>query len=135
MADGMTYQEAAKAVGMTTRGMRMALERPAVIQFLKAQRQVLRAAMSGQNLAALARVRDANSNLATVRAVQAIEALDADQGQLGAAAPVTPGLVIIVASSGAPLHKPPITIEDEKPSNGGLDDDVQEPRALMPIKR
>jgi hypothetical protein len=112
MAEGMSYQEAAAATGMTTRGMRMALEKAHVIAFLRHQRQVLRASMSGQNLAALARVRDQTSNpLATVRAVQAIEQMDADQAH-GRGVPASPGLVVIIEGARTQSAKP-VTIEHE----------------------
>ena len=115
MAEGMSYAEAAKAVGMTTRGMRMALERAPVIAFLRAQRLVLRASMSGQNLAALARVRDQQSNpMATVRAVQAIETLDSDQGPLGSHQPV-PGLTIVIQAA-PPSGPRPAPVLDVTPT-------------------
>src|SRR6516165_3734303 len=73
---GLDLDEAAKEVGLTTRALRLATEKAPVLAYLRKQRRVLLASMTGKNLAALARARDQLENpMATVRAVQAIEGM------------------------------------------------------------
>jgi hypothetical protein len=48
--DGVTYDAAALKVGLTVRNMRMALERPHVLKYLRAQKQAMREAACAANV-------------------------------------------------------------------------------------
>jgi hypothetical protein len=111
--EGMPWNDAAQKMNFRTRSMRLAMERPHVLKYLTAQRRVLLAQSSGQNLHRLGKLRDQDSNpAAAVQAARALEAL-AVEAQGGASAsgassgragwvidlgsePTAPGLVIHV---------------------------------------
>lgn len=113
--DGMRWDEAALKLNFRTRSMRLAMQRPHVLRYIAAQRRVLLAQSSGQNLHRLGELRDQNNNpAAAVQAARALEALaiDARGGPGGGALaggpragyiidlsgeqPTTAGLVIVV---------------------------------------
>jgi hypothetical protein len=74
----LPWNEAAKSAHFSVQAMRKAIAKPHVQQYLRAQRQVLIAAISGQNPARLAQLRDQDENRgAAVRAAQAIEQIGA----------------------------------------------------------
>jgi hypothetical protein len=113
---GIHFDQAAIEVGMTVRNMRLALERPAVLSYLRRQRQVMREAASGANILALTEVRDQRDNqMARVQAVKALEQLsDTDQAR-GGSAPAQPGLTIQIITNSS--TKPTIN------ANGDLIDE------------
>jgi hypothetical protein len=81
--EGKPWNEAAMTLKYSTRSMRLALEKPHVIKYLRAQRGIRLAQMSGENLQALQNARDQQSNpAASVQAARALEALafDGDGG-------------------------------------------------------
>lgn len=72
--NGKAWQEAAKAAGMTTRGMRKALERLATKNYLKTQRRDFAAAASAQNIHRAIEIRDQDENrIAALHAAKFIE--------------------------------------------------------------
>jgi hypothetical protein len=96
---GIKFDEAAREVGMSVRNMRLALERPAVLSYLRRQKQVMRESASGANVLALTEVRDQRDNqMARVQAVKALEQLaDVEQAR-GGAQQAMPGLVIRIVT-------------------------------------
>jgi hypothetical protein len=113
--EGMPWDKAALKLNFRTRSMRLAMQRPHVLRYIAAQRRVLLAQSSGQNLHRLGELRDQDSNpAAAVQAARALEALaiEARGGPSGGAlaggpragyiiglsgeAPTTAGLVIVV---------------------------------------
>jgi hypothetical protein len=106
---GTPYDEAARKAGLTVRAMRMALAKPHVIRYLRTQRQVLLASMSGANVLAMAQVRSQTENQnARVGAVKQLEAMSNEQTTLGAGqiAP-TAGFVIVLQVPAAPGEAAP----------------------------
>jgi hypothetical protein len=78
--NGTPWEEAAVKSNLTVRAMRLALKRPAVLKYLRAERGVLLASASGQNLHALAKLRDQEENrAAAVQAARALEGLATEQ--------------------------------------------------------
>jgi hypothetical protein len=77
--DAMTWQEAANANGLTARTMRLALERPHVMAYYKAQCQVLRSSHHATNIHRLAQIRDADDNMPAVNAIKALEQINDEQ--------------------------------------------------------
>lgn len=98
----LPWNEAAKSAHFSVQAMRKAIAKPHVQQYLRAQRQVLITAISGQNPSRLAALRDQNENRgAAVRAAQTIE-------QIGAAEQsrptnfTVPGFIIQIIHAPAP---------------------------------
>lgn len=93
---GKSWQNAAIESGLTTQAVRKALAKQHVQLYLKQQRQVFRASVSGQNIHRAVEIRDQDEN--RTAAIQAIKYLDgiADHEQNGAARAVTPGVQVIV---------------------------------------
>jgi hypothetical protein len=72
----LDWDDAARAVNISARSMRKSLERPAVRQYLLAQRVVLRSCLSAKNLLRLDAPADQKTNLnAAVKGSQIIEAV------------------------------------------------------------
>lgn len=106
--EGQDLQQAAQAAGLTTHTLRRALEKPHVIAYLKAQKDVFRAYISGQNIHRLAEIRDASGNaMAKLGAIKLLEQVD-EHDQRSSAGARSPGVVIIVGS------KADVTIEPVK---------------------
>jgi hypothetical protein len=110
--NGTPWEEAARKANLTVRAMRLAMKRPAVLKYLRAERGILLASASAQNLHALQRIRDQGDNrAAAVQAARTLETLASEQfgetGRHGAGgsragylidlsdAP-TPGLTIVI---------------------------------------
>lgn len=107
--NGTAYDEAGPQAGLTVRTMRLALERPHVLAYLRAQKEVLRESASAKNIHRLVAVRDQDENkMAIVQAVKALEQLGEDAPGAGARS-ANPGIVIVIAPQGAGLttHYPP----------------------------
>ena len=77
--DGLELDQAAANVGITTRNMRLAFEKPHVLQFYKAQCDVLRGSHRARNIHRLAQIRDADDNMPAVNAIKALEQLNDEQ--------------------------------------------------------
>lgn len=110
-ADGIPeeWDAAARAVDFSTAAMRKALGRPHVRAYLKAERYVLKAALSARNVRRLQDVADGPNQAARVRAIQVMEALDEHTGPGGPGGPVqrAPGVTIIVQSASPAPQLPP----------------------------
>jgi hypothetical protein len=83
--NGTPWEEAAVKANLTVRAMRLAMKRPAVLKYLRAERGILLASASAQNLHALAKIRDQGENrAAAVQAARALEGLASEQfGETG----------------------------------------------------
>jgi len=78
--NGTPWEQAAVKSSLTVRAMRLALKRPAVIRYLRDVRRVWLSSATGQNLHALARVRDQDENkAAAVQAARSLESLASEQ--------------------------------------------------------
>jgi hypothetical protein len=120
--EGLQWDEAALKANLTVRAMRLALKRPHVLKYLRAERGVLLASASGQNLHALARLRDQEENkAAAVQAARTLEGLASEQfgpvsRGIGGGARAgylidlsddqSPGVVIQIINSPAPQQQP-----------------------------
>src|SRR5580700_1291009 len=62
LENGTAWDAAAVKANLTVRAMRLALKRPVVLTYLRAERGALLARMSPQNLHALQRIRDQDEN-------------------------------------------------------------------------
>jgi hypothetical protein len=70
----LDYPDAGRAMNISTRSMRKALERPAVRRYLQEQKQVLRACLSAKSLWHLGEIASQRSNMnAAVNAVRTID--------------------------------------------------------------
>jgi len=121
--DGMRWDEAAMKMNFRTRSMRMAMQRPHVLRYIAAQRRVLLAQSSGQNLHRLGELRDQDSNpAAAVQAARALEALaiEARGGPGGG------------ALAGGPRAGYIIDLSGEQPTTAGLVIVVNHPPATAP---
>jgi len=76
---GKRWDDAAIENGMTTRNMRLALERPHVLAYYKAQLKVLREARSARNFHRLCEIADAENNMPAVNAIKALEGISDEQ--------------------------------------------------------
>lgn len=111
ITEGKPYNEAGKQVGLTARTMRLALERPHVLAYLKRQREVFRQHASAANIHRLAEIRDAANNMPAVQAIKVLEELGEDsasRNRSGSNAQL-PGFVIQIIN--APGTQQPVTIE------------------------
>ena len=74
------WEEAAKKANLTVRAMRLAMERPHILAYLRAGRRVRLATMSPKNLQRLGELRDQDDNsTAAVQAAKALEGLASEQ--------------------------------------------------------
>jgi hypothetical protein len=95
---GIAYNEAATESGLTTRAMRLALERPHVLAYLRQQLKVLRDARGPRNFHRLCAIADAADNLPAVHAIRALELLSEEVTARRTDAP-TPGVVLNIISA------------------------------------
>lgn len=107
---GYKFDFAASEVGLNTRSMRLALEKPHVIAYYRKQCQVLRNAQHARNIHRLAEIRDADNNMPAVNAIKALEQLADAPGDRPNS--TTPGVTIrIVNVSATPAQHTQTTIE------------------------
>ena len=76
---GAKLDDAAREAGMTTRALRLALQKPHVLAVYRAQCDVLRNAHRARNIHRLAQIRDAEDNMPAVNAIKALEQLGDEQ--------------------------------------------------------
>ena len=94
---GLDWEVAATQAKLQVRTMRLAMRRPHVLAYLKAERQVVLASVVAQNPRRLQQLRDQDENrAAAVRAASVLEAMDENAMQRGSGGGVAhaPGLVI-----------------------------------------
>lgn len=97
--EGLTYQDAAAKADLTVRAMRLALDRPHVLAYLKAERMVLHASMSGWADFRMRELAAQNKNMAA--AVSATKELRgfSDQEHSAGAQRHAPGLVVQIITA------------------------------------
>lgn len=101
--DGKPCDRAAAEVGLTTRAMRLALEKPPVLAALKREKQVLRESVSARNILRLAEIRDAADNMPAIQAIRTLEQMGDDQPGAASGASASPGITIrIINQAPAP---------------------------------
>jgi hypothetical protein len=84
---GTPWEQAGTKANLTVRAMRLALKRPAVIRYLRDARRVWLSSATGENLHALARVRDQDENkAAAAQAARSLESLASEQFEPGSIA-------------------------------------------------
>ena len=94
--EGQAFDVAARTANLTVRSMRRALDRPYVIAYLKAQREVFRASASAANIHRLVEMRDKSGNaMAKLGAIKVLEQIDETAPNAGNRA-ASPGFVVVV---------------------------------------
>lgn len=100
--NGTAWNDAATNAGLTVQAMRISLKKPHVLQYVKAEREVFRAAICTGNIFKLAAIRDQDSNqMAALGAIKQLEQIGDEPGS-NSGANVPPGLVIQIINA-APL--------------------------------
>jgi predicted DNA-binding protein (UPF0251 family) len=95
--EGLAWDQAAAKVNIHVRTMRLALEKPHVIRFLKDKRDVFRENVSAANIHRARAIRDQDDNkMAAIQAMRFIEQLGEEQGS-GPGARMPAGLTIVIA--------------------------------------
>lgn len=109
---GQELDQAAAEAGITTRTLRLALDRPHVRAFIKAERDVFRAYVSGQNIHHAAEIRNKSGNaMARLGAMKYIDG-EQDQGLGSNGQRQSPGLTIIIEGA---HHSRDVRVIDDKP--------------------
>ncbi|BEV44405.1 hypothetical protein [Afipia carboxidovorans] len=94
--EGTPWDKAATQAGLTVRSMRLAMQRPHVIQHIKVQREVFRAHACAGNIHRLVEMRDQDENkMAVVTAIKTLEQIG-EAATVSGGANVSPGLVIVI---------------------------------------
>lgn len=114
--EGKELDQAAKDAGLTTRTLRLALERRHVIVYLKEQRDVFRAYVSSQNIHHAKLLRDTTGNaMAKVNVMKYIDDVAEAQQSRGFTSS-SPGFVInVIGSVTTSPHTPHIRETEHKP--------------------
>ena len=106
----LAMDEAARAAGLSTRAIRLALDKPHVRQYLNQQKQVFRASASAQNISALLQLRDKIGNaMAQLGAIKLLEQTDEETERKASAR--TPGVVIQIVSNEVSLKSDAKTLD------------------------
>ena len=107
---GAAYNAAAQHVGMSTYRLRLALDKPHVVAFMRNRLKVLRDLRSPRNFHRLCEIADAENNMPAVNAIKALEQLGDEQTNKPNAA--TPGVTIrIVNITATPAQHEQTTID------------------------
>lgn len=94
--EGKPWDEAAQQSNVTVRTMRLALNRPHVVSYLKAKREVFRVHASTANIHRLVEMRDQDENkMAAVTAIKALEQIGESE-QVSRGSQALPGLQIVI---------------------------------------
>lgn len=97
--EGQELQQAATLAGLTTHAVRLALSRPHVIAFLKAEREVLRQYVSAQNIHHVVAMRESGNAMAALGAMKLIEQMGTDNAGRSIGSVGSPGLTIQIINS------------------------------------
>lgn len=115
--DGKRYAEAAAETGLTARAMRLALERPHVLAYLRSQQQVLRSSEGPRSIHRLAEIRDAADNMPAVTSAREL-LTESESHARSSTSAATPGVVIHIHQPITPErviegrpHEPPLAID------------------------
>jgi len=96
--DADDYQNAAAKAGLTTHALRLALGKPHVAAYLRAQVQVLRTAQGPRNIHRLCEIRDAANNMPAVNAIKVLEQLPDDAAARASAGSAAPGVTVRIVN-------------------------------------
>jgi hypothetical protein len=108
---GEEDDQAAKAVGLRTRTVRLARQKPHVIAWMKQQREVFRAHVSAQNIFHARKMRNESTNeMAKLGAMKLIEQIG-DDPEAARGRVASPGIVILVGGDATAPQPPTVTIE------------------------
>ena len=99
----LEYDEAAKAVGMGVRAMRLAMEKAHVRAYLRQQRAILIASYSAGNVRQIAGLRQSPNQMTRLGAMRLLEDLAGNTDPVVGARPRQPGIVIVI---GPPTSAP-----------------------------
>lgn len=95
---GADYQTAAATAGLTTHALRLALTKPHVAAFLKAQTHVLLSARRPRNIHRLATIADAENNMPAVNAIKAMDAMEYGEAAARSSSAPAPGVTIRIVN-------------------------------------
>lgn len=124
--NGTPWQQAAENAGLHMRNMRLALEKPHVIKYLRAAKQVSRERVSAANIFKLAEIRDqAENKMASLGAIKLLEQIEDEQAK-SIGSQRSPGLQVVILMqqpAASPIGQMPII--DAKPliNNEDVPDD------------
>jgi hypothetical protein len=106
---GKPYDEAAKAAGLTTRALRMALEKEHVLRYMRSQRRALLASEGPRTIIRLTELRENSTNMnAAVAASRTILSIaDDDARRAGPGHGATQPGFVIVCRGDVDVHPPP----------------------------
>jgi hypothetical protein len=93
---GCHYSEAAADAGISTRNMRLALEKPHVSAYYQARLKVLRGARAARNFHRLCEIADRNDTMPAVQALRTLEQLPDEQTNRPSAP--SPGVTIRIVN-------------------------------------
>lgn len=102
--EGKTDSEAAVSAGMNVLSIRMALQKPHVRAYQKAQRQVLLERESPRNIHRLAAIRDKAENMPAVNSILAMERMKDDTQARSMGSVAMPGLTIQIITQSADVR-------------------------------
>jgi hypothetical protein len=105
VVDKQRWDDAAIAVGLSTRAMRLALEKPHVIQYLRKQLDVSRGARAVANFHRLCEIADCENNMPAVNAIKALEQIS-DEPTNKTQQPSAGVTIRIVNVATQPQHEP-----------------------------
>jgi hypothetical protein len=118
---GCELQKAAEEGGMTTRGLRLALQRPAVLRYLRRARADLILSIRATTPRRMRQLRDQNSNMAAAVAAGRLLEDMGDEVIRGEPGTRTPGFQIVIVQPAAsdeqpkPTQTPQIKIVEHEP--------------------
>ncbi len=111
--EGMKIAPAAQQAGLTTRALRLAFERPHVLEYVRKRRQMLLASVNSRNIQRLAEIRDAADNMPAVNSVLALERMAGDASSTGGTGVShSPGITIQVVTVQSDERQPVKTTID-----------------------
>ena len=123
--DGKPYNEAAAEVGLTTRAMRLALDKPFVLAAMKRELQVLTQSERARDIRRLHEIRDAADNMPAINAIRTLIGMDSEGGSINPGASPSPGVTIRIINQ-APASPPMIdvspTIRHAADTRGQIDE-------------
>lgn len=124
ITEGLYWPDAARAVGLSPRAVRAALNKPHVQNFIRERKAEFRLELSTRNEFRLGEIRDQNDNrMAAVVAIKTLENLDRDERERPQIQRhVTPGVVVVINKEREPLpieHRQRIILVNPEPHEDG----------------
>lgn len=110
--DGQALDEAAAIAGLTTHTVRCALAKPHIITWMKAEREVLRAYVSAQNIHRAREIRDAADNMPAMHAIKYIDGIGDEQQSRSNGLTASAGVTIRIVNVTAPGQQMPVISGD-----------------------